>query len=122
MIQVPLPIHLRRLTVILPVEKPRRLIGFHLKTFENTKTNSGTTFYVQRVEINDAAIPIALLSVARKNPSGFEILLGRASGVPSSFAPDFEISERGIDLPAGESISLWSTHLTGDAEIELLWC
>jgi hypothetical protein len=99
------------------LSKTRRLLGFHLKTTSTTETSPRTIFY-----IGEDLVPVALLSTARKNPSGFEVLFGRASGVPSSFAQTFEISERGVDIPPGVSFSLWASDLSGDYNIELMWC
>jgi len=100
-------------------DKTRRLLGFHLKTSSATVCTEKTIFYVR--SLNDL-IPVALLSTARKNPSGFEVLFGRASGVPSTFATIFEISERGVDIPPGVSVSLWASDLSGDYEINWMWC
>ena len=118
-IALPLPIHPRRLAVIESAEKTRRLLGFHLRTTESTRSSSATIFYVS---FHDQVIPIACLAAARSNPTGFEVLIGRASGVPSTLNETFTVSERGVDVPVGESISLWSTHVTGEFTIELMWC
>ena len=116
---IPSPKNIRRLVEIPATSTSRRLIGIHLKANETTVTSWATMIYLMRQE---DIIPLAVLATARKNPAGFEVVFGRASGMPYSFSPVFLLSERGVDLPPGESISLWLTHITGDLEIELMWC